>query len=87
MHKFHLNFTEGSIIIKYRSSSIKGVIRKIMTELWPFFDLDFGLIVVSDQYTFTLILLKPHWCFGHGLKICMWFGYKPQIIFVTFFTS
>ena len=21
---------------------------------------------------------------GHGLKICMWFGYNPQITFVTF---
>ena len=26
-----------------------------------------------------------HWYFGHGLKICMWFGYNPQIFFVTFF--
>ena len=23
-------------------------------------------------------------CFGHGLKICMWFGYYPQIIFSLF---
>ena len=22
--------------------------------------------------------------FGHGLKICMWFGYMPQIIFAAF---
>ena len=25
--------------------------------------------------------------FGHGLNICMWFGYNAQIIFVTFFAS
>ena len=35
MHQFHSNFSEGSSIIKYRSSSKKGVIRKILTELWP----------------------------------------------------
>ena len=23
--------------------------------------------------------------FEHGLKICMWFGYNPQIIFYHFF--
>ena len=42
MHQFHLNFTEGPIIIKYMSRSIKGAIGKILTELWPFFDLDLG---------------------------------------------
>ena len=26
-----------------------------------------------------------HWCAGHGLEICMWFGYNPQIIFCHFF--
>ena len=25
--------------------------------------------------------------FDLGLKICMWFGYNPRIIFVTFFAS
>ena len=29
--------------------------------------------------------LKLHRCFGHGLKICLWFGYNPQIIFYHFF--
>ena len=36
MHQFHLDFTKGSSIIKYRSSSnggVGGVIRQIMTEL------------------------------------------------------
>ena len=40
--QFHLNITEGSSIIKYRSSSKRGVIRKMLNELWSFFDLDFG---------------------------------------------
>ena len=34
-----------------------------------------------------LILLKLHRCFGHGLKMCMWFGYNPQIIFCHFFRN
>ena len=38
-----------------------------------------------SSYSFILILLKLHRCFGHGLKICMWFGYNPQIIFYHFF--
>ena len=41
----------------------------------------------DSSYSFLPILLKLHWCFGHGLKICMWFGYNPQNIFVTFFES
>ena len=28
---------------------------------------------------FIPIPLKLHWCFGHGIKICMRFGYDPQI--------
>ena len=40
---------------------------------------------LNSSYSFILILLKLHWCFGHGLKICMWFGYNPQIIFCHFF--
>ena len=34
-----------------------------------------------------LILLKRHRCFGHGLKMCMWFGYNPQILFCHFFCN
>ena len=39
----------------------------------------------NSSYSFIPILLKLHWCFGHGLKICMWFGYNHQIIFCHFF--
>ena len=42
MNQFHLNFKEGLSIIKYRSSLKNGVICKILTELWPFFDSDNG---------------------------------------------
>ena len=59
MHQFHLNFTEGSNIIKYRSSSKRGGgggggNPQIFDELWPFFFLlRFWLncqFVVSDRY-------------------------------------
>ena len=38
----------------------------------------------NSSYSYIPILLKLHWCFGHGLKICMWLRYNPQIIFVTY---
>ena len=38
-----------------------------------------------SSYSLISILLKLHRCFGHGLNICMWFGYNPQIIFYHFF--
>ena len=34
-----------------------------------------------------LILLKLHRYIGHGLNICMWFGYNPQIRFCHFFRN
>ena len=53
MHWFHSNFSElyMYITLKYRSSSILVIIRQILAELWPFFDLVFFgvLIVVYDQ--------------------------------------
>ena len=36
----------------------------------------------NSSYSFIRVLLKLHWCFGYGLKICMWLGYnqiKPQL--------
>ena len=46
-----------------------------------------GIPCGRNSYSFIAILSKLHWCFGHGLEICMWFGYNPQIIFVTLFAS
>ena len=39
----------------------------------------------NSSYSFILILLKLHWCFGHGLKIYLGFRCNPQIIFCYFF--
>ena len=43
-----------SSIIKYRSSSKRGVISKILTELWSFFDLVFGI-----WYGLSIQRVKP----------------------------
>ena len=38
----------------------------------------------ATPHTVLCRFLKRHWCFGHCLKICMWFGYNPQIILSLF---
>ena len=43
------------------------------------------LCVRNFSCSLILLLLKLHRSFGQGLKICMWFGYNPQIIFDTFY--
>ena len=35
----------------------------------------------NSSYSSILILLKLYRHCGHALKICMWLGYTPQIIF------
>ena len=40
--------------------------------------------VRNSSYSFMLIHLKLYMCYGHGLKICMWFG-NTWIIFYHFF--
>ena len=39
----------------------------------------------NSSYSFIPILLKLYRCCDHALKICMWFGYNPQINFCHFF--
>ena len=41
----------------------------------------------NSSYSFMLILSKLYRCFCHGLKICMWFGYYPEIIFFGHFLA
>ena len=43
--------------------------------------------VRNSSYSFMSIHLKLYRCFCHGLKICMLFGYYPEIIFCHFFRS
>ena len=37
--------------------------------------------VRNSSYSFMPIDFKLYMYYGHGLKICMWFGYNPWIIF------
>ena len=41
----------------------------------------------NSSYNFIPILLKRYRCFCQGLKMCMTFGYNPQINFCYFFHS
>ena len=43
--------------------------------------------VRNSSYSSMQIQLKLYVCYGHGLKICMWFGYNPWIIFCHFLFS
>ena len=39
----------------------------------------------NSSYSFPPIVLKLFRCFLHGMKMCMWFGYNPLIIFFSLF--
>ena len=41
----------------------------------------------NSSYSFIPILLKLYRCCDHALKICIWFGYNPQINFCHFFRN
>ena len=43
--------------------------------------------VRNSSFSFMPIHLKLYMCYGHGLKICMWFGCNPWIIFCHFFQN
>ena len=42
---------------------------------------------MCNSYSFMPIVLKIYRCFGHGLKICIYFVYNPQIIFCYYFSQ
>ena len=41
----------------------------------------------NSSYSFIQILFKLYRCYDHALKICMWFGYNPQINFSHIFCN
>ena len=43
--------------------------------------------VHNSSYSLIQILLKLNRHCDHGLKICMWLGYTPQIYFCHFFRN
>ena len=50
MYRFHSNFAELYITMKYRSGLILVIIRQILAELWPFFDLVFVGVLIFVSY-------------------------------------
>ena len=49
--------------------------------------MDSGYLVCNSSYSLMLILLKLYRCCDHALKICIVFGYNPQINFCYFFSN
>ena len=43
--------------------------------------------VRNSYYNFIPILLKLYSCLDDALKICMCFGYNPQVYFLTLFCN
>ena len=46
-----------------------------------------GTLCAQGSCSFLPIYLKLYMCYGHGLKICIWFGYNPWINFCHFFSQ
>ena len=67
-----------SLLSKIELSHFSGILTMKVNEQWV-------PCVRNFSYSFMPIHLKLYMCYGHGLKICMWFGYNPWIIFCHFF--
>ena len=59
MHWFYWKFTERYIIINYRSGLILVIIHKILTKLWPFFNLVF---VLGVKYKIKILFPLNNFC-------------------------
>ena len=69
-----------SLFSQFELSHFSGILKmKVNGQLVP--------CVRNSSYSFMPIALKLYIGYGHGLKICMCFGYNPQIIFGHFFFS
>ena len=75
-HWFHSNFAELYITVKYRLSSILIIIRQILAELWPFFDLVF--VVCFRLVTFE----GMHWFHSDFAKLYVTVKYRSNSILV-----
>ena len=76
MFGFHSNFAELYITIKYRSNLILVIIRQILAELWPFFDLDF--VVRFPSITFE----GMHWFHSNFAELYINVKYRSSSILV-----
>ena len=69
-----------SLFSQFELSHFSGILTmKVNGQLVP--------CVRNSSYSFMPIALKLYIGYGHGLKICMCFGYNPQIIFGHFFSQ
>ena len=64
----------------------------VLPSVFPSFCLSVSLkyyvpCVRNSSYSFMPIPSKLYRCFCHGLKLCMWSGYYPEIIFCHFFRN
>ena len=76
MFEFYSNFAELYIIIKYRSNSILVIIRQILGEFWPFFDLVF--VVRFSSVTFE----GMHWFHSNFSELYINVKYRSSSILV-----
>ena len=76
MYGFHSNFAELYISIQNRSSSILVLIRQILAELWPFFDLVF--VVRFRSITFA----GMHWFHSNFAGLYINIKYRSRSILV-----
>ena len=68
-----------------RALSVAHVRASVRASIRPSFK--WVLCERNSSYNFIPILLKLYRCFCQGLKMCMTFGYNPQINFCHFFHS
>ena len=70
-----------SLFLQFELSHFSGIFTMKVNGQWV-------PCVRNSSYIFMPIHLKLYiMCYGHGLKICMWFGYNPWVIFCHFFFS
>ena len=81
-------FRRKAEVQSFRLSVRPSVFPSVLPSVRPSVPLKYYVPCVrNSSYSFMPILLKLHRCFCHGLKLCMWFGYYPEIIFCHFFCN
>ena len=74
-----VNYSDSDSDSEFELSHFSGILSMKVNGQWV-------PCVHNFSYSFMpIIALKLYMCYEHGLKICMWFGYNPQIILCYFF--
>ena len=80
MYWFHSNFAELYITIKCRSSLIVVIIRQILAELWPFFDLGFVGVLILGFWSINFAGM--HWFYWKLAEGYIIVKYRSSLISV-----